>query len=191
MPETIYLTTPLTTEMLEPLKIGDSVMISGTIYTARDAAHKRLAALLEEGKEPPFDLAGQIIYYVGPAPAPPGKVIGSAGPTTSYRMDPYTPALLEAGLKGMIGKGPRGKEVVSAMKEQGAVYFAALGGAAVITAESVQSARVIAYEDLGTEAIRELIVENFPCVVANDLAGNDIYETGVNTYRRNTSEWNS
>ena len=106
-------------------------------------------------------------------------------------MDPYTPVLLEAGLKGMIGKGPRGKDVLSAMKEQGAVYFAALGGAAVITAESVQSARVIAYEDLGTEAIRELIVENFPCVVANDLAGNDIYETGVNTYRRNTSEWNS
>lgn len=183
MSDAIRLHTPFTRQMLESLHAGDSVLISGTIYTARDAAHKRLVQLLEEGGKLPFDLKGQVIYYVGPAPAPPGKVLGSAGPTTSYRMDPYAPALMAAGLRGMIGKGPRNRKVVDAMMEFGAVYFAAVGGAGVIAAETVKSARIVAYEDLGTEAVRELEVEDFPCIVANDLHGGDIYEIGVKAYR--------
>ena len=135
--------------------------------------------LLEKGKKLPFDVKGQVIYYVGPAPAPPGKPIGSAGPTTSYRMDPYAPALLDAGLKAMIGKGPRNQSVVDSMVKNKAVYLAAIGGAAVVVADSIKAAKVIAYEDLGTEAIRELKVENFPCIVANDIHGNDIYQEGV------------
>lgn len=184
MANTIYLTTPLNEEDLNKLKIGDKVYISGTIYTGRDAAHKRLVDLVKAGKELPFDIEGQIIYYVGPAPAPPGKPIGSAGPTTSYRMDPYAPVLMDVGLKGMIGKGPRSQAVLDSMIKNKAVYFAAIGGAAVVVAESIKEAKVIAYEDLGTEAIRELKVENFPCIVANDVYGNDIYLEGVKQYQK-------
>ncbi len=179
-----HLKTPLKSEDLEGLKIGEKVFITGTIYTGRDAAHKRLVNLLEEGKELPFDVKGQVIYYVGPAPAPPGKPIGSAGPTTSYRMDPYAPALLDAGLKAMIGKGPRNQQVVDSMIKNKCIYLAAIGGAAVVVAESIKEAKVIAYEDLGTEAIREMRVENFPCIVANDIYGNDIYKEGVKNYRK-------
>jgi len=162
------------------------VLISGTIYTGRDAAHKRLVELVEAGKDLPFDIKGQIIYYVGPAPAPPGKPIGSAGPTTSYRMDPYAPALMDVGLKGMIGKGPRNQDVIDSMKKNKAVYLAAIGGAAVVVAKSIKEAKVIAYDDLGTEAIRELKVEDFPCIVANDIYGNDIYKEGLKKYKKET-----
>ncbi|RLC48861.1 MAG: Fe-S-containing hydro-lyase [Candidatus Cloacimonadota bacterium] len=179
----IHLRTPLKNEDLENLKIGDKVLISGIIYTGRDAAHKRLVDLIEQGKELPIDIKGQVIYFVGPAPAKPGQAIGSAGPTTSYRMDPYSPILLDRGLKGMIGKGPRNQEVIDAMVRNKAVYFAAIGGAAALIAKSVTSAKVVAYEDLGTEAIRELKVENFPCIVANDIYGNDLYKKGVQDYR--------
>ncbi|MCD6205990.1 MAG: Fe-S-containing hydro-lyase [Candidatus Marinimicrobia bacterium] len=183
MSDEIKLQTPLTTEMLEGLNVGDKVLLSGTIYTARDAAHKRLVELLEAGKELPFDPVGAVIYYVGPAPARPGKPIGSAGPTTSYRMDPYAPALMDAGLKGMIGKGPRGQAVIDSMVKNKAVYFAAVGGAAVVTAQAVKEAKIIAYEDLGAEAIRELKVVDFPVFVANDTKGNDIYQIGVEKYK--------
>ncbi|MCD4795797.1 MAG: Fe-S-containing hydro-lyase [Candidatus Cloacimonetes bacterium] len=179
-----YLTTPLKTEDLEKLKIGDQVYITGTVYTGRDAAHKRLIELLEKGEKLPFDAEGQIIYYVGPAPAPPGKPIGSAGPTTSYRMDPYAPALLDAGMKAMIGKGPRSQAVIDSMIKNKAVYLAAVGGAAVVVAKSIKESKVIAYEDLGPEAIREMKVENFPCIVANDIYGKDIYQEGVKNYKR-------
>jgi len=184
MPDTIHLQTPLKDEDLLKLKTGDKIYISGTVYTARDAAHKRLVELLEQGKELPFDVVGSVIYYVGPAPAPPGKPIGSAGPTTSYRMDSYAPALMDAGLKGMIGKGPRDKSVIDSMVKNKAVYFAAIGGAAVVIADSIKEAKVIAYEDLGPEAIREMKVENFPCIVANDTNGNDIYKQGVAKYKQ-------
>lgn len=183
MANEIKLQTPLTAEMLEGLNVGDKVLLSGTIYTARDAAHKRLVELLEAGKELPFDPVGAVIYYVGPAPARPGKPIGSAGPTTSYRMDPYAPALMDAGLKGMIGKGPRGQAVIDSMVKNKAVYFAAVGGAAVVTAQAVKEAKIIAYEDLGAEAIRELKVVDFPVFVANDTKGNDIYQIGVEKYK--------
>ncbi len=179
-----YLTTPIKTEVLEKLKIGDQVYITGTIYTGRDAAHKRLVELLKKGEKLPFDIEGQIIYYVGPAPATPGKPIGSAGPTTSYRMDPYTPALLDAGLKAMIGKGPRNQTVIDSMIKNKAVYFAAVGGAAVVIAKSIKESKIITYEDLGPEAIRKMKVENFPCIVANDMYGNDIYKAGVEQYKR-------
>ncbi|HDP67117.1 MAG TPA: Fe-S-containing hydro-lyase [Candidatus Marinimicrobia bacterium] len=182
MAKELKLQTPLTTEMLEKLNVGDKVLLSGIVYTARDAAHKRLVDLLQAGKELPFDPVGAVIYYVGPAPARPGKPIGSAGPTTSYRMDPYAPALMDAGLKAMIGKGPRGQAVIDAMIKNKAVYFAAVGGAAVVTAQAVQSARIIAYEDLGAEAIRELQVADFPVFVANDVRGNDIYKLGVEKF---------
>lgn len=184
MPQTHYLQTPLTDEDVEKLSVGDKVFLTGTIYTARDAAHKRLVELLEDGTELPFPVEGAVIYYVGPAPAPPGKVIGSAGPTTSYRMDPYAPALMDVGLKGMIGKGPRNEAVRESMRKNKAVYFAAIGGAAVVVAESIEEMRVIAYEDLGPEAIRELKVNQFPCIVANDIHGKDVYEQGVAEYRR-------
>ena len=184
MAKEIHLDTPLKDEDLEKLKIGDKVLITGTVYTARDAAHKRLVDLIEAGKELPFDIKGQIIYFVGPAPARPGMPIGSAGPTTSYRMDPYSPILLDAGLKGMIGKGQRSKEVINSMIKNKGVYFAAIGGAAVVMAQSVKAARIIAYEDLGTEAIRELKVENLPCIVANDIYGEDLYEEGVRLNRK-------
>ncbi len=183
MSDVIRLQTPLTDEDVAQLKPGDKVLISGKIYTGRDAAHKRLVELLEKNQELPFDIKDQIIYYVGPAPAPPGKPIGSAGPTTSYRMDPYTPALLDAGLKAMIGKGPRSRSVIESMIKNKAVYLAAIGGAAVVIAESIKKSRVIAYEDLGPEAIRELLVEDFPCIVANDIHGNDIFIIGKQKYR--------
>ena len=184
MSEKVRLNTPLKEEEVTKLRAGDEVFLNGAIYTGRDAAHKRLLDLLEKGEDLPFDVKGQIIYYVGPSPAKPGTPIGSCGPTTSYRMDPYAPALMKIGLKGMIGKGPRGKEVIEAMKRYKAVYFAAVGGAAALIARSVKSSRIVAYEDLGTEAIRELEVEDFPVIVANDVLGNDLYEEGIRKYSR-------
>ena len=178
------LKTPLTEEDVRKLVAGDKVSLSGTVYTARDAAHKRLVELLEKGKELPMSLEGQIIYYVGPAPTPPGKAIGSAGPTTSYRMDPYTPLLIENGLRAMIGKGERSEKVVAAMKEHGAVYFATTGGAAALISKRITGAEVIAYEDLGAEAIRELTVEDFPVIVAQDSSGGNIYTEGQKKYRK-------
>lgn len=176
------ITMPLTKEKIEDLKAGDSVLLTGTIYTARDAAHKRLVELLDGGKELPFDIKDQGIYYVGPTPAKEGQPIGSAGPTTSYRMDAYTPQLLEKGLKAMIGKGMRNEEVIEAMKKHGAVYFGAIGGAAALTAKCVKSAEVIAYEELGAEAIRKLYVEDLPLVVVIDAKGNNYYKIGQQEY---------
>ena len=158
------------------LKAGDSVLISGTMYTARDAAHKRMIELLDRGEELPFDIAGQTIYYLGPSPAKPGQIIGSAGPTTSTRMDRYTPALLDLGLKGMIGKGRRSEEVIDAMKRNGAVYFAAIGGAGALLSKAITKAEVIAWEDLGTEAVRRIEVKDFPAIVVIDSQGNNLYE---------------
>lgn len=176
------LTTPLRDSDIEKLKAGDTVKISGIIYTARDAAHARLIKLLEEGKGLPFDPKGQIIYYVGPTPAKPGKAIGSAGPTTSYRMDPYAPKLIEAGLKGMIGKGARNQEVRNSIINHKTIYFAAVGGAAALIAQSIKKSEVIAYDDLGSEAIRKMEVVDFPAIVINDLYGNDLYEIGQKEY---------
>jgi fumarate hydratase subunit beta len=184
MAEPIKIKTPLSDEDVQNLKIGDSVFITGKIYTARDAAHKRLIDLIQKGESLPFDMKGQIIYYVGPAPAKPGYVIGPAGPTTSGRCDPYTPALLSLGLKGMIGKGTRSKEVREAMEKHKAVYFAATGGAAALISKNIKAVKIIAYEDLGPEAIRELEVEDFPVIVANDAHGGDLYEEGTKTYRK-------
>lgn len=174
--------TPITNEEIEKLKAGDSVLLTGYIYTARDAAHKRLVQLLDEGKPLPFDIDGQTIYYVGPTPAKDGMPIGSAGPTTSYRMDAYTPALLDAGLKGMIGKGARNSDVVEAIKKHKAVYFASIGGAAALTAKCVKTAELIAYEDLGAEAVRKLYVENLPLIVVIDSEGRNYYEIGQREY---------
>lgn len=174
---------PYDKEKLKELKAGDSVLISGTVYTARDAAHKRIVEMIEKGEKPPFEIEGSMIYYVGPTPAKPGKVIGSAGPTTSYRMDSYAPLLLDLGQAAMIGKGQRSEEVKEAAVRNGAVYFAAIGGAAALIAESVRSAEVIAFEDLGAEAVRKLEVENFPAVVVIDAYGNDYYETGRTQYK--------
>ncbi|MCF7857970.1 MAG: Fe-S-containing hydro-lyase [Candidatus Cloacimonetes bacterium] len=184
MIKTVQLTTPLDDKILETLKIGDKVLISGKIYTARDAAHKRLYELIKNGEELPFDMTGQIIYYTGPAPTPPGKSIGSAGPTTSYRMDKYTLSLLTLGLKATIGKGQRSEEVINSMIRNKAVYFVAIGGAAVVIAKAIKQSKIIAYDELGTEAIRELEVENFPCFVANDIDGNDIFMTEVKKYQK-------
>ncbi|RMG57940.1 MAG: Fe-S-containing hydro-lyase [Deltaproteobacteria bacterium] len=180
----IRLTPPLDEETLSKLRIGDHCLISGVLYTARDAAHKRMVEALDRGEELPIDVKGQIIYYAGPAPTPPGKPIGSVGPTTSYRMDPYAPRLMEVGLKGMIGKGPRAKEVVDAMVKYKAVYFAAIGGAAALLAKQVKEAEVVAYEDLGPEAIRRLVVEDFPVVVVNDIYGGDLFVEGVKKYAK-------
>lgn len=179
--------TPLTSEAVSDLKAGDSILLSGYLYTARDAAHKRLVELLEMGKELPFDIKDQVIYYVGPTPAKEGQPIGSAGPTTSYRMDAYSPALIQQGLTGMIGKGNRGENVIAAMKQHGAVYFAAIGGAAALTAKCVKSAELIAYEDLGAEAIRRLYVEDLPLVVVIDAQGNNFYEIGQKEYLQSVS----
>ena len=173
---------PLTREKARELKAGDSCLLSGIIYTARDAAHKRLCALADEGKELPFPVKDATIYYGGPTPAMPGQAIGSAGPTTSYRMDAYSPTLIALGETGMIGKGKRGPEVIDAMKEHGAVYFGAIGGCGALLSRCIKSARVVAYEDLGAEAIRELVVENFPAVVIIDAEGNNLYETGKADY---------
>lgn len=174
----IRIQTPLTDDAVRNLKAGEEVLISGFIYTARDAAHKRMMQGLDEGIPLPFEMAGQIIYYVGPCPAPPGKIIGSAGPTTSGRMDSYTPRLLDMGLKGMIGKGLRNDDVVSAMKRNGAVYFGAIGGAAALIARSVVQEEIIAFPELGTEAVRRLSVRDFPAFVVIDVKGNNFYEIG-------------
>lgn len=178
----IKLHTPLTDDQLKDLKPGDNVEITGYIYTGRDAAHKRFIELLEQGKELPIDVDGAIMYYVGPAPAKGDRPIGSAGPTTSYRMDPYTPQLLDLGLKGMIGKGKRDQKVKDSIVKNGAVYFAAIGGAAAVIAKSVKSAEIVCYEDLGAEAVRKLYVEDFPCTVVVDTKGNDLYLTGRKEY---------
>lgn len=178
------ITIPLIDEEIRSLRAGDSVLLSGRIYTGRDAAHKRLCALLAEGKPLPVPVRDMAIYYAGPCPAKPGDPIGSCGPTTSYRMDAYAPALMREGLRVMIGKGFRSGEVIEAMKETGSVYLAATGGAGALIAQCVKSARVLAFEDLGTEAIRELVVEDFPLIVAIDSLGNDLYATGPQAYRR-------
>ena len=178
----ISIKAPLTREAARNLKAGDSCLISGVIYTARDAAHKRLCELLSQGKELPIDLKDAIIYFVGPTPAKPGQAIGSAGPTTSYRMDAYSPALITEGQTGMIGKGKRGAEVVSAMKEHGAVYFGAIGGCGALLSKCIKKAEIVAYEDLGAEAIRRLEVEDFPVTVIIDSEGNNLYETGRAAY---------
>ena len=177
MPKIIEIKTPLTAEAAIALRAGDVVSITGYIYTARDAAHKRLVNLLEKGKPLPIDIKDQIIYYVGPAPAKPGYACGPAGPTTSYRLDPYTPILLDNGLRGMIGKGSRSPQVIESMKRNKAVYFAAVGGAAVVIARSIKESQIIAYEDLGAEAIRRFRVENFPAIVVIDSQGNNLYES--------------
>ena len=166
---------PITDENINNLKAGDSVLLTGTIITGRDAAHKRLFELLEQGKPLPVDLRGEVIYYVGPAPAKPGYAVGPAGPTSSYRMDKYTPALLDLGLKGMIGKGARSQEVIDSIVKNKAVYFAAIGGAAALIAKSIKQEELLCYEDLGTEAVRRYTVEDFPCVVAIDCEGNNVY----------------
>lgn len=175
--------TPLTDDDVLKLHAGDRVLISGVIFTGRDAAHKRLFELLQAGQPLPVDLRGQVIYYVGPAPAKPGRVIGSAGPTTSGRMDAYAPALIACGLKGMIGKGLRNQTVLDSMKQYKAVYFGATGGAGALLARRIKKAEVVAYEDLGPEAIHRLEVEDFPVIVINDAHGGDLYSTGVSEYR--------
>jgi len=182
MTNIINLSTPLCNNVVEKPKTGNKVKISGIIYTARDAAHKRLVNLIEENKELPFDMKNQIIYYTGPSPARPGMPIGSCGPTTSYRMDKYVPELLSMGLKATIGKGNRSAEVIDAMKRYKAVYFVATGGAAAFLASFVKKMEVIAYEDLGAEAIMKLEVENFPVIVANDIYGGDLYKEGISKY---------
>lgn len=172
------ITLPLTDADVEKLRAGDSVLLTGEMLTGRDAAHKRLIALLDEGRELPVEIRGQTIYYVGPAPASPGHAVGSAGPTTSYRMDAYTPRLIEMGLKGMIGKGMRNEQVRRAMQQYGAVYFGAVGGAAALIAKSIRESRVLAYPDLGTEAIHLFRVEDFPVIVLMDAHGGNLYEQG-------------
>jgi len=184
MSKQIRLTTPLSSEDVEKLNIGDKVLLNGVLLTGRDAAHKRLSELIEEGKELPVDIKGQVIYFVGPTPAKPGKPIGSAGPTTSYRMDPYSPKLIELGLKGMIGKGNRSQVVIDAMKRFKAVYFGATGGAGALIAKRVKKAEIVAYADLGPEAIRILEVEDFPVTVVNDTNGNDLYQEGIKRYAK-------
>ncbi len=184
MSEVIKITTPLSDEVVDSLKSGDQVSIKGILYTARDAAHKRLIDLLDHGDELPFDIKGQIIYYVGPTPAKPGAIIGSAGPTTSYRMDTYAPRLMEVGMKGMIGKGNRTQNVIDAMVKYKSIYFAAIGGAGALVARSIKKVEIIAYEDLGPEAIRKMEVEDFQAVVVNDTRGNDVYKEGMNKYKR-------
>ena len=178
----IHITVPMSPETARTLKAGDSVLLSGVIYTARDAAHKRLCELAAQGKPLPLDVKDSIIYFVGPTPAKPGEVIGSAGPTTAYRMDAYSPTLIRLGLTGMIGKGKRSPEVIDAMKECGAVYFGAIGGCGALLSRCIKKAEIIAYEDLGAEAIRRLEVENFPVVVIIDAEGNNLYETGKQNY---------
>lgn len=178
----LKITTPLTDDIVESLHAGQPVLISGTIYTARDAAHKRMYDLLEQGNPLPIDITNQIIYYVGPSPAPPGRVVGAAGPTTAGRMDRYAPALIARGLKGMIGKGYRAPAVVEAMKNYKAVYFVAVGGAGALLSRCIKAARVVAYPDLGPEAVHEFVVEDLPAVVAIDCYGEDLYRRGREEY---------
>lgn len=178
----ISIKAPLSREEAKKLKAGDSCLLSGVIYTARDAAHKRLCDLVAKGEDLPLDIKDAVIYFVGPTPAKPDQVIGSAGPTTSYRMDAYSPTLIGLGQTGMIGKGKRGPEVIDAMKKHGAVYFGAIGGAGALLSKCIKKAEVIAYDDLGAEAIRRLEVEDFPVVVIIDSEGNNLYETGRQDY---------
>ncbi|WP_428737873.1 Fe-S-containing hydro-lyase [Sulfurimonas sp.] len=182
MSQTYYLTTPLTEETTRKLKAGDIVYLSGVIYTARDAAHKKLVDLIEAGEQLPFDLEGSVIYFVGPTPPKPGDPIGSAGPTTSYRMDSYSPTMLKYGSKGMIGKGKRNQDVINACKEYGGIYFGATGGAGALLGKQIKSAEVIAYPELGPEAVRKLTVEEFPVTVINDTYGQDLYQMGREQY---------
>ncbi|MCB1153078.1 Fe-S-containing hydro-lyase, partial [bacterium] len=183
---TVDLTTPLTEEQTRSLKAGDLVRISGVIYTARDAAHKKICDLIDEGRdnELPFDPEGQIIYFVGPTPTREGRVIGSAGPTTAYRMDAYSPKLIARGLRGMIGKGGRSEDVRDALQRYGAVYFGATGGAAALIAGRIQESEVIAYPELGPEAVRRMVVEDFPAIVVHDASGGNLLEEGRAKYRR-------
>ncbi len=185
------ITAPLSREQARSLRAGDSVLLSGVIYTARDAAHKRLCELVEQGKELPLQLKDAVIYFVGPTPAKPGQTIGSAGPTTSYRMDAYSPTLINLGLTGMIGKGKRDETVIEAMKQHGAVYFGAIGGCGALLAKCIKSSRIIAYEDLGAEAIRRLEVEEMPLTVVIDSQGNNLYENGPKAYLLSLEEKNN
>ena len=180
----IHINTPLTKDKVEKLKCGDQVLITGTLYTSRDAGHKRMIEQINKNKKLPFPIENSILYYVGPAPAREGEVIGSAGPTTSYRMDEFTPQLLSLGLKGMIGKGDRDKEVVDSMIKNKAVYFGAVGGAAALLANCIKKSKIIAYEDLGPEALRELYVENFPVTVVIDSTGNNLYKKAKEKYAK-------
>lgn len=181
---TISLNLPLDERTVRSLRAGDAVTLTGSIITGRDAAHKRLVELIDQGKPLPVSLEGETIYYVGPAPASPGHAVGSAGPTTSYRMDSYTPKLLERGLRAMIGKGLRNQQVIEAMKQYGAVYFGAVGGAAALISKSIQSSEVLAYEDLGPEAIHRFVVKDFPVIVLIDSLGNNLYESGPKLYKK-------
>jgi len=181
--ETKHITLPLTKEVVRQLHAGDVVYLTGTIYSARDAAHLRMLDALSRGEELPVDLEDQIIYYLGPTPARPGRAVGSAGPTSSYRMDRATPTLLKLGLRGMIGKGYRGESVIEAMKEETAVYFVAIGGTAALISQQITASRIVAYDDLGTEAIHELQVKDFPVTVAIDCYGENLYKTGPEAYR--------
>ena len=178
------ITSPIDAKTIERLTAGTRVLISGVIYTARDAAHQRLVQTLDKGERLPFDLNGQTLYYMGPSPAKPGQTIGSAGPTSSNRMDTYTPRLIAAGIRAMIGKGSRSLQVKEAIKKHKAIYFVTIGGAGALLAKSIKQAEVIAYEDLGTEAILRLNVENLPAIVANDIHGGDLFEQGKARYRR-------
>lgn len=178
----VTIQTPLSEHAVMKLKMGDRVLLNGAIFAARDAAHQRLMELICQGKELPFDLRGSVIYYVGPAPSRPGMAVGSAGPTSSYRMDPYTPALLDRGLKGMIGKGQRSPEVVHSIQTNKAVYFAATGGAGALLSKTMKASTIIAYEELGPEAIRRFTVVDFPVIVVNDCYGNDLYQQGRMQY---------
>ena len=183
-PDPIRLEAPLSMEDIETLRCGDVVRLNGTLYTARDAAHARMKVAIEAGEPLPFDLEGQVVYFTGPAPARPGQALGPTGPTTASRMDPHSPMLVERGLRGMIGKGSRSKAVLEAMREHGCAYFGAVEGTAALLADCVKEAEVIAYEDLGAEAIRRLVVEDFPVVVVNDLYGGDLYKEGRERWRR-------
>ena len=182
--EPVRLETPLEARDVEPLRSGDVVRLHGVLYTARDAAHARMKEAIERGELLPFDPKGQVVYFTGPAPARPGNALGPAGPTTASRMDPYSPYLIERGLRGMVGKGARSEEVLKSMREHGCVYFGAVEGTAALLADRVKEAGVVAYEDLGPEAVRRLVVEDFPVVVINDLHGGDLYRAGRERWRR-------
>jgi fumarate hydratase subunit beta len=180
----VRLETPLGARDVEPLESGDLVRLYGIVYTARDAAHARMKEAIENGEPLPFDPGGQVVYFTGPAPARPGSALGPAGPTTASRMDPYSPLLIERGLRGMVGKGARSEEVLKRMREHGCVYFGAVEGTAALLADRVKEAEVVAYEDLGPEAVRRLVVHDFPVVVVNDLHGGDLYREGRERWRR-------
>jgi len=182
--DAVRITSPLVDKVIERLRTGTRVLISGVVYTARDAAHRRIVEALDRGEKPPFDLRGQTIYYSGPTPAPPGRVIGSMGPTTAGRVDVYTPRLLAEGIKAMIGKGSRSPAVREAIQKSKAVYFVATGGAGALLSKFIKQAELVAYEDLGTEAVRRLVIEDFPAIVADDICGADLFEREQAKYRR-------